>query len=262
LGVINQGVTVMATPSAAVGGSRAGARAFRPSFFFWMTVVMAVFVFGGFGMTYLIPLASGTLRPAPPVVHLHGIVFFSWILLLVAQPMLVGFRNMSLHRSLGTFGIALATAIMFMGFITQMLGAMNSRENPTTNLYNGVYLGIMAVTGFGIMFTMAMRNTRRPEIHKRMILLAMLPVLPPGIHRFYMVPLGLTDFPIAAMYVTLDVMATAILVQEWRSAHRISGYTLFGVAWILVQQALHYPVAHSAWFADLVYTLAGMMHYR
>ena len=45
-----------------------------------------------------------------------------------------------------------------------------------------------------------MRNTRRPEIHKRMILLAMLPVLPPGIHRFYMVPLGLTDFPIAAMY--------------------------------------------------------------
>ncbi len=252
----------MAIPSTAVGATPAAARTFRPSFFFWMTVVMAVFVFGGFGMTYLFPLATGTLRPAPPVVHLHGIVFFSWILLLVAQPMLIGFRNMSLHRSLGTFGIALATAIMFMGFITQMLGAAHSREHPTPNLYNGVYLGIMAVTGFGTMFTMAMRNTRRPEIHKRMILLAMLPILPPGIHRFYMVPLGLTAFPILPMYLTLDAMAIAILVQEWRSAQRISGYTMFGVGWILVQQALHFPVTHSQWFADLVYALSGMMHYR
>jgi hypothetical protein len=254
----------MATPSSALDGqpAQALARAFKPSFFFWMTVVMAVFVFGGFGMTYLFPLVTGTLPTAPPVVHLHGIVFFSWIILLVAQPMLVGYRNMSLHRSVGTFGIALAVAIMFMGFITQMLGAAHSREHPTTNLYNGVYLGIMAVTGFGIMFTMAMRNTRRPEIHKRMILLAMLPVLPPGIHRFYMVPLGLTNFPIAAMYVTLDVLATAIVVQEWRSTRRVSGYTMFGVAWIVVQQALHYPVTHSGWFADFVYALAGMMHYR
>lgn len=252
----------MATPSTTVSGAAANARTFRPSFFFWMTAVMALFVFGGFGMTYLFPLATGTLRPAPPVVHFHGIVFFSWIILLVVQPMLVGFRNVSLHKSLGTFGIALATSIMFMGFITQMLGASNSRMNPTTNLYNGVYLGIMAVAGFGTMFTLAMRNTRRPEIHKRMILLAMLPILPPGIHRFYMVPLGLTNFPIAAMYMTLDVLAIAILVQEWRSSRRISGYTMFGVAWILVQQALHYPVAHSQWFADFVYVAGGMMHYR
>jgi len=252
----------MATPSTAMGAPRSQARSFQPSFFFWMTVVMAVFVFGGFGMTYLFPLATGTLPTAPPVVHLHGIVFMSWMILLLVQPALIGFRSVALHRSVGTFGIALATAIMFMGFITQMLGAAHSREHPTPNLYNGVYLGIMAVTGFGTMFTLAMRNTRRPEIHKRMILLAMLPVLPPGIHRFYMVPLGLTAFPILPMYLTLDAMAIAILIQQWRSARRISGYTMFGVAWILVQQSLHYPVTHSQWFADFVYALSGMMHYR
>ncbi len=35
-----------------------------------------VFVFGGFGMTYWFPLATGRFSPAPPVVHLHGMVFF------------------------------------------------------------------------------------------------------------------------------------------------------------------------------------------
>jgi len=236
--------------------------AFRPSFYFWMILLMVVFVFGGFGMTYLIPLASGKFPTAPPIVHLHGLVYFSWMILLLAQPVLVGTRNVALHRTVGTFGIALATAVMFLGATITLLGAMGGRDKPGGNYYHGVYLGIMAVAGFALMFTLAMRNTRRPEIHRRMILLAMLPILPPGIHRFYMVPLGLTAFPIAAMYLTLDVMAAAILVQEWRSAKRISGYTMFGVAWILVQQALHYPVTHSQWFADFVYAIAGMMHYR
>ena len=46
--------------------------AFRPSFHLWMTLLMAFFVFSGFGMTYLGPMAAGTMAPAPPVVHVHG----------------------------------------------------------------------------------------------------------------------------------------------------------------------------------------------
>ena len=232
------------------------------SFFFWMILLMAVFVFGGFGMTYLYPMASGKFPTAPPVVHLHGLVLFCWMILLLVQPVLIGARNVALHKSVGTFGIALATAVMFMGAIVTLLGAMASREHPGANYYHGIYLGIMAVVGFGLLFTLAMRNVRRPEIHKRMILLAMLPVLPPGIHRFYMVPFGMTTFPIVQMYLTLDAMALAIIIQEWRSTKRVGAHTMVGVAWILVQQALHYPVTHSHWFADFVYAMSGMVHYR
>jgi hypothetical protein len=234
----------------------------RPTFFTWMALLMAVFVFGGFGMTYWYPLVSGKFPPAPPIVHLHGLVYFCWMVLLVVQPLLVNMRSVALHRSVGTFGIALATAVMFMGLVITMLGAVHSRDNPGANYYHGIYLGFMAVLGFGTLFTLAIRNVRRPEIHKRLMLLAMLPILPPGIHRFYMVPLGLTTFPILPMYLTLDAMALAIIVQEWRSTARIGRYTLIGTAWILVQQALHYPVTHSQWFADFVYAASGMMHYR
>jgi len=253
----------MATPTA-LGGTEADtlARTFRPTFYFWMILLMAVFVFGGFGMTYWYPLATGRFSPAPPVVHLHGMVFFVWMILLAVQPTLVGFRNVALHRSVGTFGISLATAVLFMGMIITLLGAMANREHPGATFYHGIYLGFMAVAGFGLLFTLAIRNVRRPEIHKRLMLLAMLPLLPPGIHRFYMVPLGLREFPITAMYLTLDAMAVAIIVQEWRSTGRVGLYTRIGVAWILVQQALHYPVTHSQWFADFVYAVGGMMHYR
>ena len=234
----------------------------RSRFFLWMTVVMAVFVFGGFGMTYWLPMVHGTFPPAPPVVHLHGLVHFSWILLLVTQALLVNKGNVALHRSLGTFGIALAVAVIFMGAIIQLLGGAASREHPSANYNHGMYLGIMAVFGFGLQFTLAMRNTRRPEVHKRAILLANLPLLPPGIHRFYMVPLGLKVFPVLPMYLTLDAMAAAIIIQEWRSTSRVGTITLVGAGWILVQQLLHYPVTHSAWFAEFLYWLTGLVHYR
>jgi len=77
-----------------------------------------------------------------------------------------------------------------------------------------------------------------------------------------MVPLGLPAFPILPMYLTLDAMAIAILVHEWRNQARISTYTLIGVGWILLQQGLHYPATHSDWFAAFVYEVSGMMRYR
>lgn len=247
--------------SVAAGVAQTSPR-FRPSFYSGMTLLMACFVFGGFGMTYWAPLASGTFPPAPLVVHLHGLVYFSWMLLLIAQPLLVNTNNVALHRSVGTFGIALATMVMAMGLLITLLGSTGNRENPSGSYYDGMYLGVMAVSGFGLLFTLAIRNVRRLEVHRRLMLLAMLPILPPGIHRLYMVPFGLTSFPVLPMYLTLDAMALAILVHEWRGNGKIGVYTWIGVAWIVAQQLLHYPVTHAQWFAAWVYDVSGMVHYR
>src|SRR5687768_16636188 len=97
-------------------------RVFKASFFFWMTLVMAFFVFTGFGMTYWFPLARGTFPPAPPIVHLHGFVFFTWMILLIVQAALIGSGNVGMHRSLGTYGIAHATVILYTGALIQLLG--------------------------------------------------------------------------------------------------------------------------------------------
>lgn len=245
--------------STTVTAQRATATAaFSASFYFRMVLLMAFFVIGGFGMTYWYPLAAGTFPPAPPVVHLHGFTYFTWMVLLVTQAALVNVRNVKLHRSLGMFGIALAMAVMIMGALITILGASRSSGAAA----HGIYLGIAAVTGFGLLFTLAMRNTSRPDIHRRLILLAMLPLLPPGIHRLYMVPLGLTTFPIVAMYLTLDAMAIAIVVHEWRRTGAIGKYTLIGVGWLAMQQALHWAIVDTEFFAEVVRSLGSLARYR
>ena len=237
----------------------AASTTFRGSFFLWMVLLMAFFVFAGFGMTYWYPLAAGTFPAAPPVVHLHGLTYFSWMVLLIAQASLVNVRNIALHRSLGMFGIALATAVIFMGAIITLLGASRAGSGAAAH---GIYLGIAAVVGFGLLFTLAIRNTRRPEIHRRLILFAMLPLLPPGIHRLYMVPLGLQSFPVVAMYATLDVMAIAIIVHEWRRHGTIGRYTLIGAGWIVLQQVTHWAIIDTALFADVSQWLGTLARYR
>ena len=235
---------------------------FRPSFFFWMTVAMCVFVFGGFGMHSFVPALRGTFPPAPPIVHLHAVIFVSWMLLLVVQSALVGAGNVKLHRSLGMWGIAHATAIMIFGLSLQLIatrGAMLKGFAPGTD---GLYLGLCAFVGFSIMFALAIRNRQRPEIHRRMILFAMLPVLPPGVNRFWSEALALAPIPVVPLYATLWTMAAAILLHEWRKTGRIDRYSLFGAGWIGVEGVMHKLVVGSAGFDWLAGAILSLVHYR
>jgi hypothetical protein len=249
------------TAPAAIAAPRA-ARRFRPSFFFWMTLAMAFFVFGGFGMTYLVPMSEGTFPPAPPIVHLHGLIFFSWMILLVAQAGLVSAGNVRLHRSLGTWGIAHGTAIMLLGLTLQLIATRRAVDKGFAAGTDGLYLGLCAFVGFTTMFVLAIRNTRRPEIHRRMILFAMLPVLPPGVNRFWSHALGLEPIPVVPLYLTLWSMAAAILIHEWRRHGRLSRYSLFGAAWILAEGVLHKLVVHSPPFDRFAASLLALVHYR
>ncbi|MEO6042040.1 MAG: hypothetical protein ABIP41_09075 [Croceibacterium sp.] len=249
--------------TADIAGAPARARRFRPSFFLWMTLAMSVFVFGGFGMTYLKPMSSGTFPPAPPIVHLHGAIFFSWMILLVVQAGLVNAGNVRLHRSLGTWAIAHATAVIYTGILLQLIATRRAMDKGFAAGTDGLYLGLCAFFGFSLMMILAIRNTRRPEIHKRMILFAMLPLLPPGVNRFWSKGLGLADaIPVVPLYATLWSMALAILIHEWRRSGRISGYSLFGAGWIVVQGVMHKLVVHSLPFDRFAALILGMVHYR
>lgn len=238
------------------------ARRFRPSFFFWMTLAMAFFVVGGFGLHSFIPALEGTFPPAPPVVHVHAVIFMSWMGLLVTQSALIGAGNVRLHRSLGMWGIAHATAIMIFGLMLQLIATRSAMLKGFAPGTDGLYLGLCAFAGFSTMFTLAIRNRRRPEIHKRMILFAMLPVLPPGVNRFWSEALGLEPIPVIPLYATLWTMAAAILLHEWRRTGRVNRWSLFGAGWIMAEGALHKAVVHSPPFDRFAAGLLALVHYR
>jgi hypothetical protein len=234
---------------------------FRPSFYFWIAFVMAAYVFGGFSLAALQRYLTNNPTTMPPVVHLHGVAFISWTTLLMVQTWLINVKNVALHRSLGTFGIALGTAVLFTGMLIVALSLGNG--SPTVPFYYDLnYLSLAALLGFGILFTLAMRHTRDSDNHRRLILFAMIPLLPPGINRTYQV-LGQLDYlPVLATYVTMAAMAAALIVHDYRANRRLSFASKVGGAIVFGQQLLHVPVTRSETFAEVVSFLAGLVYYR
>lgn len=223
---------------------------------------MALFIFSGFGLTYWMPMATRSLAPLPPVVHLHGLFFFSWIVLLVTQSVLINVRNVALHRSLGTFGIGIGTGVVLVGTLITLLSVRASVAAPSPDNNNLTYLSVTAIVSFAVLFVLAIRNVRTPDNHKRLILFATINLLPPGVNRLYMVSLGLTELPLLATYITLDALAIAILIHDWRTLGKLSVASLVGAAFVFVPQVLQPLIVDSAAFASLTAMLVDLAYYR
>src|SRR5690606_28119116 len=80
----------------AVASSLVARSAFRPSFYFCIAAVMFAYVFGGFTLAAIERYVTNDPKTMPPVVHLHGVTFISWMSLLMIQTFLVNAKNVAL----------------------------------------------------------------------------------------------------------------------------------------------------------------------
>ena len=234
----------------------------RLSFYFWMTAIMAVLVFGGFGITYWQPMATSSLAPLPPIVHIHGFLFSAWMLLLVTQSLLVNIRNVPLHRSLGTFGIAIATLVWIFALMLTILPSDPTGQTTGFQYFSLEYLSISAVILFGVLFTLAIRHVRNPDNHRRYILFAIIPLLPPGINRLYMALLDTFTLPLLWTYLTMDLLVAAIVIHDWRTRGALTSASITGTVLIVGTQLLHVPITGSESFADFCMFLGSLSGYR
>jgi hypothetical protein len=247
--------------TAAQPAARPAARSgFRPSFHFALVLILCGFVFGGFAITYFVPMATGTRPPDSPIVHLHGAAWFSWMLLLLVQAVLINGRKVKWHRSLGTFGIAVATFAALTGIFIMFAAA------STTQL-GGVgpavfWLNVTAPPSFALIFALGIRAAKKPHIHRGLMLMATISIIMPGMNRVYMQGLGIEHFTFIETYLTMDAMVAAILWHEWRTMGRVSRMSWIGAGIVVVPQLLIYPVSSQPWWREFIFWLGSLAHYE
>jgi hypothetical protein len=120
----------------------------------------------------------------------------------------------------------------------------------------------MALWGFTFLFILAIRQVRKPENHRRLILFATIPLLPPGINRTYQVVFQLDTLPVVATYLTMAALAAAIIVYDRRTLGRITTGSKIGGAVVFGQMLLHYPISGSQTFAEFAAWLGSLVYYR
>jgi hypothetical protein len=110
-----------------------------------IAIVMLFTALIGFSRTYFLGLIFGhattiTGRVPNATVHLHALLFMSWLVLFIVQTRLIATHRVKVHRKLGYFGVALAAAMIVVGGRTAVeaarLGAVpsaTSRLSPSSS---------------------------------------------------------------------------------------------------------------------------------
>ena len=236
-------------------------------FYVWMAGVCVLIAFGGFVPTYWAKLATGTFKGAP-ILHIHGMLFFLWTLFFLAQTTFVATGRTPKHRNWGLAGISLATA---MG-ITVVLAAINSIKMAETigmgdEARRFTFVSLIGLAMFATFLVLAIANVRRAELHKRFMLLAMVPLMHAAMARLFMLafaPPGAKGPPPVFVSVPpglfVDLLIVAAIIHDWRTRGRPHWVYLVGGAVVLAVQFLSVPLsAGPTWMAiaKWVQSLAG-----
>lgn len=222
-----------------------------------MALACAATAFLGFAPTYWLPLAHRTFS-ASPVIHVHGLLFFTWSLYFVFQSWLAASGRIVNHRSLGILGVSIATAMTMMGFLASVHVMQQAASLGQWDA--GVAFAIVPLSGiafFAGVFALAIANTRRPETHKRLMLLAAISILDAAIARWFMVflappgPAGPPPLPVTIPpAIVAFLLLVVAMVRDKRAEGRVHPVYIYGGIAYLAVKLLNWPVSDTAaWHA-------------
>lgn len=152
-------------------------------FFLGMAMAVVATVFLGFAPTYYLrsfthtavyPTGLPVSPSLPALVHVHALLFTAWILLFLVQTSLIAADRPHVHRRLGVAGAVLAPVMVIVGVMTAIQGARDGWNpgGPYPDSLAFMIVGLVDVLIFAGFVTAGLHFRRRPELHKRLMLLA------------------------------------------------------------------------------------------
>jgi hypothetical protein len=204
-------------------------------FFLAIAIACALIATVGFIPTYWGPLAAGTLVAAP-ILHLHALVFTGWSAFFIVQAGLVATGRVARHRALGLFGISLATAMLFVGLAATVHSTeMQIAAGAAARARGFMIVPVTTILFFACTVGVAIANRSRPEVHKRLILIASVAILMAAvgrIFRFALAGAGAVQGPPPIEFSMLPALASDLLIVVAMVHDRLRHGRVHAVYWI------------------------------
>lgn len=192
-------------------------------FYFLMSLLVAATVFAGFRRTVDVNLFRPAV-PRPFILWIHATAFAAWVIFFMLQSTLVRVRKVSWHRFMGWFGAGLATVMVPLGVATAIVMARFDTvqlHQPGADAF--LIIPFYDMLAFGVSIGLAVYWRRRPEMHRRLVLIATCGLMDAAFGRFDYVFNNNLFFPCLDLLIVLGV-ARDLLVD--RRVHKVYLYAL------------------------------------
>jgi hypothetical protein len=215
-------------------------------FYSVMAMVMVGSVFVGFAPSFFLRPIMGTpgMLPITPLVALHGAIFSAWAVLFVAQVWLVAGRRTDLHRQLGIAAFGLLPLMIVTGTLAALYGEIRDSGPPIVPPMSWLAVPLLSIPAYGGLIWVALVQRRRPQVHKRLMYMAMVVMLAaalariPGLHG----PLGIVVLPTIFVFIHVG--------WDYRSLRRVHPTTMWAGIVVVADKVLPFLIwKTAAWLA-------------
>jgi hypothetical protein len=205
-------------------------------FYSGIALTFGLCVFVGFSRTYYLKGLFGTPLLSW-LAHLHGAMFTAWTVFFLCQVGLVAAGRTDLHRRLGKVGAAIGVGVLTLG-IVMTLHSMHARyASGRPGIAALLINGFMNLFLFSVFFAAGLFFRGKKEIHKRLMVLAMVSLIIPAIARLPMPPF-MIGWAILAFSLTSAIYDAIVL-------RRVHVTNIVGVLLINIASPLRFMIAEA-----------------
>ncbi len=210
-------------------------------FYFSMSLLIAAVVAFGFSFT----VGNNLIHPALPrpfLLYVHAAVFTGWLAFFILQTALIRTRNVRVHRRIGWFGAAMGSGMVVLGVSTAIIMArFNTFTLHQSHTDSFLMIPLFDMVCFGTTFGLAVWWRKKPEYHRRLMLVATCALTAASFGRF---PAWL--LPQEYFYSGVDLLIVVGVIRDLivnGRVHRIYLYVL--PLFIVGQTVVSFTVFHQ-----------------
>jgi hypothetical protein len=202
----------------------------RSRFFFGLTVALIVIVFVGFAPTFYLDPWFDTAtddHPFPTYLVIHAALLTAWFAGLVVQSALITRGRVDVHRKLGVIAAGVAAGVVVMGVIATIEAIPHAPDVlVTANSWN--------LLVFAVLVAAAIWKRSRPQVHRRLMLIAAISIIGPAVSPQRMFGAYLQSLLVDVVQIPLPlvfwvVLIVPMIVNDLLTMRRVHAATAWGV---------------------------------
>jgi len=207
----------------------------------FLLLIASAIIFAGFARTYYLN-SFFARRSLTATLHLHGFLFSAWFVLLFVQISLIAKRRTDLHRRVGYIGAFLALSMVIIGMIVTIHAAKygTPAKPPGLPMANFLVVPFFDVVVFATLAGAGLYFRTKPQVHKRLMILATLGILTAGLAR---IPLDfIRTRDISTIFLMGDIVALVYIAHDTLTHKRLHSACLFGGLLIVLSVPFRFTI--------------------
>jgi len=205
----------------------------RDRFFVAMSGLLLLILLVGFSRTLYLRLFF-EVPPIPFYLHVHGATVTAWFVWLVVQASLVNVNRIDVHRRIGMLGAVIGAAVIPAGlmatlqFVPRLPDIGLPFEQAPWFITWIIWVNFHMLLGFVAFLATALMLRRRTDIHKRLMLLATICLMPPALARIAQNLGWMLEQETIFVTATWLLLLVPILIYDLATARRVHSATAIG----------------------------------